>query len=72
MAHDWTPARGTYAVDVTNGRIGEVRRLFEGSAYLVPPGGGGEWAAPPDRLRKPTDAELSRARTWSRPLGRRA
>ncbi|GGP96002.1 hypothetical protein [Streptomyces melanogenes] len=63
----WTPTTGTYAVDTTSGRIGEVRKLFDGSAYLVPPGGGAEWAVPPDRLRQPTDAEEWQARIWTSP-----
>ncbi|WP_406344778.1 hypothetical protein [Streptomyces sp. NBC_00648] len=65
---DWTPAVGTYAVDTTNGRIGAVRKLFEGSAYLVPPGGGAEWAVAPSVLRPPTDAEAWRAQVWTCPV----
>ncbi|MEU7156729.1 hypothetical protein [Streptomyces chrestomyceticus] len=72
MAYDWAPTTGTYAVDATNDRIGEVRRLLEGTAYLVPPGGGREWAARPDQLRKPTGEERARALTWSRPVVSRA
>ncbi|WHM40252.1 hypothetical protein [Streptomyces sp. BPTC-684] len=64
---NWNPAMGSYAVDTADSRIGEVRRLFEGSVYLVPPGGGAEWAVPPDRLRQPTDAEVWQARVWTSP-----
>ncbi|UNO42314.1 hypothetical protein [Streptomyces sp. MST-110588] len=71
MAYDWAPTTGVYAVDKATGRIGEVRRLFEGSAYLVPPGGGAEWAVRPDRLREPTAEEHERARVWTRPVGSR-
>lgn len=66
---NWAPAVGTYAVDTTSGRIGEVRKLFEGSAYLVPPGGGAEWTVSPAVLRSPTDAETWRAQVWTRPVG---
>ncbi|GAA0599783.1 hypothetical protein GCM10010394_31590 [Streptomyces crystallinus] len=69
MADHWVPTTGTYAVDTTSGRIGEVRKLFEGSAYLVPPGGGAEWAVAPDKLRAPTNHEAFRARVWTRPVG---
>lgn len=69
MANEWTPTLGTYAVDTADGRIGEVRRLLEGNVYLVPPGGGIEWDAPPERLRKPTDAERWQAQVWTRPVG---
>lgn len=69
MTEQWTPTTGTYAVDTADNRIGEVRRLHEGSVYLVPPGGGIEWTAPPDRLRKPTEDETWQARVWTRPVG---
>lgn len=69
MADGWTPTLGSYAVDTADGRIGEVRRLCEGSVCLVPPGGGAEWAAPPSRLRRPTDVEVWQARVWTRPVG---
>lgn len=68
-AGDWSPAVGTYAVDTAAGRMGEVRKLFEGSAYLVPPGGGAEWAVSPAALRSPTDKEAWKARVWTRPVG---
>ncbi|MFI6050802.1 hypothetical protein ACIBCO_12025 [Streptomyces violascens] len=50
-------------------RIGEVRELFEGAAYLVPPGGGAEWTVAPAALRSPTDAEAWQARVWAHPVG---
>ncbi|MGP9020255.1 hypothetical protein ACT1U9_17870 [Streptomyces sp. BR1] len=62
---------GTYAVDTTSGRIGEVRKLFEGSAYLAPPGGGAEWTVNPADLRSPNDAEVWQAKVWTRPAGSR-
>ncbi|WP_032917604.1 hypothetical protein [Streptomyces rimosus] len=68
MDHDWTPTTGTYAVDTTNDRIGEVRRRLQGAVYLVPPGGGRERAVRPDQLRKPTGEERARALTWTRPV----
>lgn len=71
MTDNWAPTYGSYAVDTADGRIGEVVRLFEGSAYLVPPGGGIEWAVPPARLRPPNDAEVWQARVWTTPVGRR-
>ncbi|GCD42821.1 hypothetical protein GKJPGBOP_02495 [Streptomyces paromomycinus] len=71
MAYDWALTTGTYAVDTTRRRIGEVRRLLEGTAYLVPPGGGAEWEVGRDQLREPTDEERARARTWTRPVGSR-
>ncbi|WHM37897.1 hypothetical protein [Streptomyces sp. BPTC-684] len=69
MADHWTPTTGAYAVDTTSGRIGEVSKLFEGVAYLVPPGGGAEWAVDPAALRSPTDAETWQAQVWTRPVG---
>lgn len=71
MADNWMPATGGYAVDMRGARIGEARRLVDGSVYLVPPGGGVEWAAPPSRLRPPTAAEVWQARVWTTPLGGR-
>lgn len=68
MADNWSPKMGSYPVDTADSRIGEVRRLFKGSVYLVPPGGGAEWATPPNRLRPPTDAEVWQARVWTRPV----
>lgn len=50
-------------------RIGEVRELFEGSAYLVPPGGGAEWTVSPAVLRSPTDGETWQARVWTPSVG---
>ncbi|WP_050512131.1 hypothetical protein [Streptomyces rimosus] len=72
MGYDWAPTTGTYAVDTTSDKIGEVRRLLEGAAYLAPPGGGREWAVRPDQLRKPTVEERARALTWTRPVAGRA
>lgn len=66
---NWAPSAGTYAVDTATGRIGEVRKLYEGSAYLVPPGGGAEWAVAPSILREPTREETRRAHVWTRPVG---
>lgn len=61
MGYDGAPTTGTYAVDTTNDRIGEVRRWLEGAVHLIPPGGGHEWAVHPDQLRKPTGEERARA-----------
>ncbi|MCT9089459.1 hypothetical protein N4G70_11315 [Streptomyces sp. ASQP_92] len=58
-----------YAVDTANGnRIGVVQDRFEGSVYLRPPGGGVEWATPPEALRSPSAAELVQARVFDTPV----
>ncbi|MBD0746722.1 hypothetical protein [Streptomyces sp. CBMA152] len=62
VAGDWSPTLGSYAVDKASGRTGEVRRLYQGSVFLVPPGGGAEWAVPPTGLRRPTRSEVHQAR----------
>jgi hypothetical protein len=53
------PPVGTYAVDVRDGRMGEVRGHVGGRVQLRPLGGGREWDCPPDGLRQaPPDAVL--------------
>ncbi|MBX7470214.1 hypothetical protein [Streptomyces sp. NPDC002221] len=62
------PAHGThYKVDAS-GRIGEVVGSRPGSVCLRPPGGGREWAVPPDALRDPNPSELERALILSTPV----
>ncbi|WP_265867355.1 hypothetical protein [Streptomyces sp. SKN60] len=36
--------------------------------YLRPPGGGREWAVPPDELRAPPSEELGRVRVFTTPV----
>ncbi|WP_251066107.1 hypothetical protein [Streptomyces sp. ISL-36] len=43
-------------------------RRYEGSVYLRPPGGGREWAVPPEELREPTPEEFDQARVLTTPV----
>ncbi|MFG3498643.1 hypothetical protein [Streptomyces sp. NPDC047928] len=36
--------------------------------YLRPPGGGREWAVPPEELRGPTPKELDQVRVFTTPV----
>ncbi|WP_370414056.1 hypothetical protein [Streptomyces fradiae] len=67
MAEEWHPSASRYAVD-SNGTLGRVDRSCAGSEYLRPPGGGREWAVPPDELRAPTSEELGRVRVFTTPV----
>lgn len=61
-----------YAVDTENGdKIGVVQDRNAGSVYLRPPGGGVEWATPPEALRHPTAQELRQAHILDTPIGER-
>ncbi|GAA2470707.1 hypothetical protein GCM10010388_74120 [Streptomyces mauvecolor] len=59
-----------YAVDTANAdKIGVVQDRYAGSVYLRPPGGGVEWATPPEALRHLTDDELRQAHILDTPIG---
>ncbi|MER7909838.1 hypothetical protein [Streptomyces sp. NPDC096068] len=66
----WMPTAKRYAVDTGSSppRLGEVTRCHEGSVFLRPPGGGAEWAASPEKVRRPTDAEWARIRVVTTPV----
>ncbi|MFJ4869006.1 hypothetical protein [Streptomyces sp. NPDC088757] len=66
----WVPAVKSYAVDTSDGafRFGRVTRCHEGSVFLRPPGGGAEWAASPEKVRRPTDDEWARIRVVTTPV----
>ncbi|MFE9405532.1 hypothetical protein ACFYNY_27960 [Streptomyces sp. NPDC006530] len=68
-ADEFAEVAAEYAVDTANGnRIGVVQDRFDGSVYLRPPGGGVEWATPPEALRSPSVAELAQARVFDTPV----
>ncbi|MGM9379807.1 hypothetical protein [Streptomyces antibioticus] len=54
--------RRPYAVDVRDGRIGEVMGNEGGYVQLRPIGGGREWDCPPESLREAPPGEVLRAR----------
>ena len=56
------PAIGSHAVDVRDGRIGEVMGHVGGKVQLRPVEGGREWDCPPDSLGPAPRAEVLRAR----------
>ncbi|AVH95884.1 MULTISPECIES: hypothetical protein [Streptomyces] len=66
----WVPNEKSYVVDTSGGtlRFGRVTRRCEGSVFLRPPGGGAEWAASPERVRRPTDAEWAQIRVVTTPV----
>lgn len=51
-----------YALDVRDGRIGEVMGRVGGYVQLRPVGGGCEWDCPPDALGDVPPGDLLRAR----------
>jgi hypothetical protein len=53
---------GTYAVDVRNGRVGQVMGREGGYVQLRPPGGGKEWDCPPEDVQPAPPGEVLRAR----------
>ncbi|MDT9691363.1 hypothetical protein Q5762_24060 [Streptomyces sp. P9(2023)] len=63
----WRPATRKYAVDA-RGKLGRVTGRYPGSVYLRPPGGGREWAVPPEELRAPTETELAQVRVLITPV----
>lgn len=60
-----------YAVDTATGKVGVIQERYAGSVYLRPPGGGTEWAVPPERLRHLTREEEARVRVLDTPVGGR-
>ncbi|RSS44242.1 hypothetical protein [Streptomyces sp. WAC08241] len=66
----WVPTAKSYAVDTSGGasRFGKVTRCSEESVFLRPPGGGAEWAALPEKVRRPTDAEWAQIRVVTTPV----
>ncbi|MDQ0934477.1 hypothetical protein QFZ49_004417 [Streptomyces turgidiscabies] len=52
----------TYALDVRDGRIGEVMGRVGGYVQLRPVGGGREWDCPPEALADVPPGDLLRAR----------
>ncbi|MFC8583165.1 hypothetical protein ACFUGD_01105 [Streptomyces sp. NPDC057217] len=67
MEEQWAPLPTRYAVD-KDGRIGRVQERYAGSVYLRPPGGGKEWAVPPEELRRPTEDEMREVRVYTTPV----
>ncbi|WP_265562317.1 hypothetical protein [Streptomyces hygroscopicus] len=53
---------GGYAVDVRDGRIGEIMGHVGGSVQLRPVGGGREWDCPPESVGPAPPGEVLRAR----------
>ncbi|MFB6553177.1 hypothetical protein [Streptomyces sp. NPDC056405] len=56
------PAVGTHAVDVRDGRVGEVVGHVGGSVRLRPVGGGREWDCPKEAAVDAQPEEVMRAR----------
>ncbi|WP_217146409.1 hypothetical protein [Streptomyces sp. AC627_RSS907] len=56
------PAIGTHAVDVRDGRVGEVMEHAGGSVRLRPVGGGREWDCPKASVVDASPEEVMRAR----------
>ncbi|WP_327744205.1 hypothetical protein OHO28_23590 [Streptomyces europaeiscabiei] len=57
-----TASQRSYAVDVRDGRLGEVMGREGGYVQLRPVGGGREWDCPSDTLREAAPGEVLRAR----------
>lgn len=57
-----TAPQRSYAVDVRDGRLGEVMGREGGYVQLRPVGGGREWDCPPGALREAAPGEVLRAR----------
>ncbi|WP_394434298.1 hypothetical protein [Streptomyces sp. SGAir0957] len=57
------PAIGTYAVDMSTGRVGRVMGHEGPYVQLRPFGGGREWDCAPDIVREATTTERLRAAT---------
>ncbi|MGW3664012.1 hypothetical protein [Streptomyces sp. NPDC005141] len=51
-----------YAIDVRDGRLGQVMGHEGGYVQLRPPGGGREWDCPPEALAEAPPGEVLRAR----------
>ncbi|MFE5828674.1 hypothetical protein ACFQ8W_00130 [Streptomyces sp. NPDC056508] len=67
VEEEWAPLPTRYAVDKDD-RIGRIQARYAGSVYLRPPGGGKEWAVPPEELRRPTEEERERIRVLTTPV----
>ncbi|MER8015704.1 hypothetical protein ACIQ7S_21695 [Streptomyces griseoluteus] len=62
MGDEEGPAPGSYALDVRDGRLGEVMGRVGGRVQLRPLGGGREWDVPPECLGEPDPAHVLRER----------
>ncbi|WP_405992561.1 hypothetical protein [Streptomyces sp. NBC_00986] len=60
------PPVGAYAVDVRDGRVGEVMGHVGGNVQLRPVGGGREWDCPPESTGPAGQEEVLRARVRER------
>lgn len=56
------PAVGTHALDVRDGRVGEVMGHVGGRVQLRPLAGGREWECPPESVGAAPPEEVLRAR----------
>lgn len=56
------PERGSFAVDLRDGRVGRVMGRVGPYVQLRPPGGGAEWDCPPDSVRPAPPGLALRAR----------
>ncbi|MFJ2090301.1 hypothetical protein ACIOEW_13645 [Streptomyces sp. NPDC087901] len=56
------PERGSFALDVRDGRVGRVMGWAGPYVQLRPPGGGAEWDCPPDYVRPAPPGLALRAR----------
>ncbi|MFF8651060.1 hypothetical protein ACF06D_22865 [Streptomyces griseoluteus] len=62
MGDEEGPVLGSYAVDVRDGRLGEVMGRVGGRIQLRRLGGGREWDVPPEYLGEADPAEVLRER----------
>ncbi|GHF18320.1 hypothetical protein E5082_16355 [Streptomyces griseoluteus] len=53
---------GSYALDVRDGRVGEVMGQVGGRVQLRPLGGGREWDVPPEHVGEAAPADVLRER----------
>ena len=60
------PPVGAYAVDVRDGRVGEVMGHVAGNVQLRPVAGGREWDCPPESTGPAGQEEVLRARVRDR------
>ncbi|MET7648970.1 hypothetical protein ABZS83_36195 [Streptomyces sp. NPDC005426] len=56
------PRRGSFVVDVRDGRVGRVMGRVGPYVQLRPPGGGAEWDCPPDFVHPASPGLVLRAR----------
>ncbi|MGW5045516.1 hypothetical protein [Streptomyces griseoluteus] len=73
MGDEEGPVLGSYALDVRDGRVGEVMGRVGGRVQLRPLGGGREWEVPPEHLGEadPVDVLRERVRLLNRDARRR-